>query len=71
MNKQHYEILGFYNDPSKSDDQADHKLQATNKKQVLGAVIIFLDNFGCDHIAIFKTEDVKNESNWIEKKKAD
>lgn len=61
MNKKHYEILGFYNDPSKNDNQADRKLQATTKKQVIGAVKIFLDNFDCDYIAIFKTEDVKNE----------
>jgi len=54
MVKKHYEILGYSENPALGDFKADHKFQAATKREAVGLVTTMLDNFDCDHIAIFK-----------------
>ena len=63
MTKTHYEIFGYKYNPAKDDPsfdldnmtfEAEHKMMGKNKREALGAVKIFLDNYDCEHIAIFR-----------------
>jgi len=64
LQQTHYEIFGYSGNPCYEDVEHSRKLYGKTKKQALGAVKIMLDNFDCEHIAIFRVEGslkVKNE----------
>lgn len=54
-----YNIFGFCNKSFDECDEseADHKMQGKGKRQATGAVRIMLDEFGCDHVYVFKVKN--------------
>ncbi len=54
--KEGYLIYGYSFDPSAEEGKADHKFQAITKREVVGLTKTMLDNFDCQHIAIFRVK---------------
>jgi hypothetical protein len=54
MEKVHYELFGYPRNPALEDVEHTHKFMASNKREVIGLCKTMLDNFDCEHIAIFK-----------------
>lgn len=52
----HYEIFGYPRNPALEDCDHTHKFQAKTKREVVGLVKTMLDNFDCEHIAIFRVK---------------
>lgn len=56
LQKTHYQLFGYSGNPAYEDCKADHKFMADNKRQVVGLIKTMLDNFDCEHIAIFRVD---------------
>jgi len=55
--KYHYEIFGYTGNPCNEELKADHKFQVKTKREVVGIMKTMLDNFDCEHIAVFKVTE--------------
>ena len=55
--KSHYEIFCYSDNPALIDCKADHKFMAKTKREVIGLCKTAIDNFDCEHIAIFRIRE--------------
>ncbi len=58
LQPKHYEIFGYSFNPAFEEGKADVKFMAKNKREVIALVKTMLDNFDCEHIAVFRVDGV-------------